>query len=587
MIRKQQGIAIILRNPPTARIVLVPGTGWNARLLQSLEALLCAAVVAVAMSGLAHAQGSSPFAGTWHGIVTMRIQETCAVGGFSVTSNCVGSTPWSATVDGTGLLNGVEGPATGTCDGETYTETGAYPFSFPVPASGYIADFWEGVELGCALAAQFTTYPSPSVRGSLSNCTFRYSDPASGAVCNGTIFEAAITGTGTPLAFPMTVTANIGPVVSSASASIQYRSEDVGASGSVYTFAVAPATIVKAGPADEPPLTVGFAKSADGAKDSPVSCVLAQLNASGQLKAVSASSLQAYVSGVLSSQGQSVAILNNVSTSNVNGAIFFVGYGPDAAAMLNGNVVNRAVSVPGTVQCNPQPPQKGWWWNPNEGGRGFSIEASNNKLFMATYLYDASGRATWYVAAGPTTLDGSLFSGQLLAFGNGVTLDGPYRPNSQIASAGSVSLAFNDAQQGTIAWPGGAMTIRRYGFGSSGTATAPLANQPESGWWWGGTGDDGRGFFIEWQGNRAFIAGYMYDASGNPVWYVADNTVASASSFSGNWMQFANGQTLTGPYRTPSLVNGNVAPVTIQFQGAESAILSLPYGTLPLTRFRF
>jgi hypothetical protein len=206
---------------------------------------------------------------------------------------------------------------------------------------------------------------------------------------------------------------------------------------------------------------------------------------------------------------------------------------------------------------------------------------------MAAYLYDVSGRATWHVAAGPTSLDGSVFSGALMSFGNGVTLDGPYRANARLPDAGSVSLAFDDATHGTLVWPGGVVVLQRYAFGAGGIDTPALASQPESGWWWGGAEDNGRGFFIEWQGGRAYLAGYMYDAAGNAVWYAADNAVTNARFFDGTWMQFANGQTLTGAYRAPSQANGNVAPVTIQFQGADSAILSLPAGTLPISRFRF
>ena len=62
-------------------------------------------------------------------------------------------------------------------------------------------------------------------------------------------------------------------------------------------------------------------------------CVLAQLSASGQLVGVSASTLQAYVTGVLSSQGTAVTILNGVPTVNIGGATFFVGYGTTAQSM--------------------------------------------------------------------------------------------------------------------------------------------------------------------------------------------------------------------------------------------------------------
>ena len=116
------------------------------------------------------------------------------------------------------------------------------------------------------------------------------------------------------------------------SANIQYRAQDVGTSGSVYVFALVPATLLKV------------------AKDGPAPCVLAQLTPSG-LQQVSASNLQAYTSGVLSSQGQAVTILNNVSTSQVPGSTFFVGYGPDPSTMLDNGVNRSVVSVPGAQQC--------------------------------------------------------------------------------------------------------------------------------------------------------------------------------------------------------------------------------------------
>jgi hypothetical protein len=114
-----------------------------------------------------------------------------------------------------------------------------------------------------------------------------------------------------------------------------------------------------------------------GEKDTPVPCVLAQLNASGQLKAVSASSLQAYVTGVLSGQGQAVTVLNNVPTVNIAGATFYLGYGPNSTAMINsGHQPQRHRRAPGSVKCEPAPPQTGWWWNTAEGGRGYSIEVA-------------------------------------------------------------------------------------------------------------------------------------------------------------------------------------------------------------------
>ncbi len=138
------------------------------------------------------------------------------------------------------------------------------------------------------------------MNGTTGNCpTLTAPLQGGGGTCTNTP-SLSIDGTGVTAAFPMTVTTNITASTATIAAAIQYRPQDVGTSASVYTFAIAPATIAKASSAGDAPLTVGFAKSADDRKDTPVACVLAQLNSAGQLQAVSASSLQSYVSGVLS-----------------------------------------------------------------------------------------------------------------------------------------------------------------------------------------------------------------------------------------------------------------------------------------------
>ena len=99
-------------------------------------------------------------------------------------------------------------------------------------------------------------------------------------------------------------------------ATLQYRQQDVGQQGNVYVFALAPANLVKNAFAPALDKHLGpVAKGSSKATHTPVACVLAQLSSSGQLTAVSSSSLQAYLTGVLSSQGASVSVLNGVSTA--------------------------------------------------------------------------------------------------------------------------------------------------------------------------------------------------------------------------------------------------------------------------------
>jgi hypothetical protein len=371
-------------------------------------------------------------------------------------------------------------------------------------------------------------------------------------------------------------------------ADVQFRPQDVGSAANVYAFAVAPANIVQPSASGDPAFVVGKSKAAGEGKDAPLACVLAQLTSAGVLRAVSSASLQPLFSGVLSSLGQAVPVISGVATANISGATFYVGYGPSSGAMISGGINNSVIGVPGSQPCKPQPPQTGWWWNASESGRGYTIEAAGRNLFFSSYLYDATGRSIWYISAGPTSLDGSLYVGNLESYSNGQTLTGAYKPPTLPPSiAGSLILAFNTATQGTLTWPGGVVPIKRFEFGTGGVNAVALPNQPENGWWWN-KDESGRGFFIEWQAGIAFMAGFMYEADGHPVWYISAANTPDPRAFSGNWEQYANGQTLTGTYRKPDLTNPAVGPATIRFQGAQDAIMTLPGGrAIPLTRQRF
>ncbi|HUP30566.1 MAG TPA: hypothetical protein VM122_10370, partial [Usitatibacter sp.] len=270
-------------------------------------------------------------------------------------------------------------------------------------------------------------------------------------------------------AFPMTVTGAITPTVANIQADIQFPAQDIGKTASVFVFALAPATVVHGASAPAEP---GW--MAKGAKaDAPVACVLAQLNSSGQLQQVTASSMQAYVTGVLSSQGQSITVLNGVATSQIAGATFYVGYGASSSAMLNNGVNRSVVTAPAATTCQPQPPQTGWWWNTTQGGRGFSMEVRGNSIFFASYLYDDAGRPIWLAASGATSLDGSLFSGRLIGFSGGQTLDGSWHARGPAVDNGPVTLSFNDASHGTLVWPGGSIAIERFNIVAGGTTADP------------------------------------------------------------------------------------------------------------------
>ncbi len=212
-------------------------------------------------------------------------------------------------------------------------------------------------------------------------------------------------------------------------------------------------------------------------------------------------------------------------------------------------------------------PQSGWWWNADESGRGFFIEMVGDWMFFSGYFYADDGRATWLVSNDPMP-NPTYYQGRLLALSGGQALVGEYRAPGAPTVPGNVSIVFTDDTHAVMTWPGGTVPIERQPLSS-----AIAAFQPQTGWWWN-PAESGRGFSIELQGQHMFLGAYMYDAAGNPIWYVADAMMTTATRFSAPLLQFAHGQTLTGSYRHPDapLVVGTI---TLDFTGVDQAQVTL------------
>ena len=81
-----------------------------------------------------------------------------------------------------------------------------------------------------------------------------------------------------------------------------------------------------------------------------------------------------------------------------------------------------------------------------------------------------------------------------------------------------------------------------------GTVQSP---QPQSGWWWN-PAEDGRGYNIEIQGNKLFMAWYAYDqATGQPCWFSSGGQMTDSAHYSGQLWKYMNGQCVGCPYTAP------------------------------------
>lgn len=92
----------------------------------------------------------------------------------------------------------------------------------------------------------------------------------------------------------------------------------------------------------------------------------------------------------------------------------------------------------------------GWWWNPDQSGRGFAIEVQGGTAVMAAFMYDDQGKPVWYLAYGPMTTP-IHFEGTWSKFSNGQAMGGVYKEPTE-SLFGSVSIDWASTDEATLTW---------------------------------------------------------------------------------------------------------------------------------------
>jgi hypothetical protein len=108
-------------------------------------------------------------------------------------------------------------------------------------------------------------------------------------------------------------------------------------------------------------------------------------------------------------------------------------------------------------------PETGFYWNPAEPGSGIAIEIQDNILFLAGYVYDTQGNATWVTSAGAIG-GNSTYNGTLDQFRGGQCIGCAYTANFRTGSAGPVAINWSTETRATFTWGGRTFPIERFNY---------------------------------------------------------------------------------------------------------------------------
>jgi hypothetical protein len=234
-------------------------------------------------------------------------------------------------------------------------------------------------------------------------------------------------------------------------------------------------------------------------------------------------------------------------------------------------------------------PYNGWWWNADEPGTGLGIEVQGDKLYLAWYVYDASGRPVWYVCLASKNAAGTAYTGNLLAC-TGWPLGTAYTGYTP-STVGTASLSFSAVNRGTFSWTlngqSGSLAVEKFM-----EELWPGDSDPRdiNGWWWD-PAFEGMGFFIEAKGGTIYTAWYNYRADNSARWWGQGGGAnpggfpALSPSYTQPMMEFTGGQVPGGAWKSPA--SSTLSSCSLLFNADGTANLSMSGQTYSLERFRF
>jgi hypothetical protein len=206
----------------------------------------------------------------------------------------------------------------------------------------------------------------------------------------------------------------------------------------------------------------------------------------------------------------------------------------------------------------------GTWWNENEPGSGFFIEAQGATAVVTFFTYDSAGAARWYMASGELSATGDAgfrLSAPLLQYANGPTPFSSANPKPSSTAIGTVTLAF-DGETAQVQVPGRSYTATK--FNRAGRYKPATPEQPQTGIWWDPL-KSGSGYTLEVADGQATIGLFYYDESGGGTrWSLVVVPLGEPPQpVTTRLTNYRGGQPFGGAYKAPTAVDGG--PFGAQF----------------------
>ena len=117
--------------------------------------------------------------------------------------------------------------------------------------------------------------------------------------------------------------------------------------------------------------------------------------------------------------------------------------------------------------------------------------------------------------------------------------------------------------------------------------SAATVGGPTMGVWYNPS-ESGRGYEIDLQGDTMIVTTYVYEDSGEPIWYLSSGTYDhNTGVFTSTYDSYSDGQCFGCPYQAPTLHAGAAGPITVTFYTNQTATLTYPGGSTDLIKYQY